>query len=250
MDAARKHLFIDTEKRIRREDSFSKSMTTVYVGTSGWSYDWNTGSSLDWYITESRLNAIELNMSFYRFPYPNIIKSWATKGTPLTWVVKVHRSITHFQKLGKPAIESFQRFKKLFTPLEEMIHYYLFQLPPSFTDIATLEQFIEKTGTEKLAIEFRHPTLFTNELIEWGKKHGILLVSIDAPRLPQAIMSQNVVYERIHGRTEWYSHNYTEKELKEIKKRILTNNPKTVYVFFNNNHAMLQNAMRMNNLFK
>jgi len=176
-------------------------MTTVYVGTSGWSYDWNIGHSLDWYINESQLNAIELNMSFYRFPYLNMVKSWATKGTQLAWVVKVHRSITHFQKLSEPAVESFQRFKKLFTPLEELIHYYLLQLPPSFTDITALEQFIEKTGTEKLAIEFRHPTLFTNELIEWGKKHGILLVSIDAPGLPRTIMSQTVVYERIHGRT-------------------------------------------------
>ena len=159
-------------------------MTTIYIGTSGWSYDWNIGNSLSWYIAESRLNAIELNMSFYRFPYPNMVKSWAAKGTSLAWVVKVHRSITHFQKLSTSAVESFQRFKKLFAPLEELIHYYLFQLPPSFTDITTLEQFIEKTGTEKLAIEFRHPTLFTNELIEWGKKHGILLVSIDAPQFP------------------------------------------------------------------
>jgi uncharacterized protein YecE (DUF72 family) len=250
MNAARKHLLIDTEKRIRREDSFSKSMTTVYVGTSGWSYDWNVGHTLNWYITESRLNAIELNMSFYRFPYPNMVKSWETKGKQLAWVVKVHRSITHFQKLSKQSVESFQRFKKLFAPMEDLIQYYLFQLPPSFTDITTLEQFIEKTGTEKLAIEFRHPTLFTGELIEWGKKHGVLIVSIDAPQLPRTIMSQAVVYERIHGRTGWYSHNYSDHELQEIKKHILTNNPHTVYVFFNNNHRMLENAMRMSRLLR
>jgi len=189
-------------------------------------------------------------MSFYRFPYPNMVKSWTIKGTSLAWVVKVHRSITHFQKLSTLAVKSFQRFKKLFTPMEDLIHYYLFQLPPSFTDITTLEQFIEKTGTEKLAIEFRHPTLYTNELIEWGKKHGILLVSIDAPQLSQTIMSQNVVYERIHGRTGWYCHDYSDQELQEIQQRILINHPKTVYIFFNNNHAMLQNAMRMNTLLK
>ena len=225
-------------------------MTTVYVGTSGWSYDWNQGNSLNWYITESRLNSIELNMSFYRFPYPNMVKSWAAKGTALAWVVKVHRSITHFQKLQSSAVESFQRFKKIFKPLEKQIHYYLFQFPPSFTDITILERFIEQTGTEKLAIEFRHPSLFTTELIEWGKKNGILLVSIDAPQLPQILMSKTVVYERIHGRTEWYFHDYYTKELKEIRKRILSNNPQTVYVFFNNNHAMLQNAMKMSRLLK
>jgi len=238
------------EKRIRRHHLFSESMTEVFVGTSGWSYDWNLGNSLDWYIKDSRLNAIELNMSFYRFPYPNMVKAWATKGKSLAWVVKVHRSITHFQKLSKTSVESFQRFKKLFTPLEDLIHYYLFQLPPSFTDINALEQFIDKIGVKKLAVEFRHPTLFTSELIEWGKKHGILLVSIDAPKLPRTIMSQTVVYERIHGRTGWYSHDYSDQELREIKKHILTNNPKTVYVFFNNNHAMLENAMRMSQLLR
>jgi uncharacterized protein YecE (DUF72 family) len=237
-----------TEKRIRRQQSFSKSMTMIYVGTSGWSYDWNIGNSLDWYIKESRLNAIELNMSFYRFPYPNMVKSWATKGKNLAWVLKVHRSITHFQKLSTSSIESFQRFKKLFAPLEDLVHYYLIQLPPTFTDITTLEHFIEKTGTEKLAVEFRHPALFTNELIKWGKKHDILLVSIDAPKLPRTIMSKDAVYERIHGRTNWYTHDYSDQELQEIQTRILTNNPKTVYVFFNNNHAMLENAMRMNQL--
>ncbi len=220
-------------------------MSEVFVGTSGWSYDWNLGNSLDWYIRESHLNAIELNMSFYRFPYPNMIKSWATKGKSLAWVVKVHRSITHFQKLSTSAVAGFQRFKTLFAPLEDLIHYYLFQLPPSFTNLNALEHFIEKTGTEKLAVEFRHPTLFTPERIEWGKEHNILLVSIDAPQLPRMIMSQDVVYERIHGRTGWYSHDYSDQELQEIQQHILTSNPKTVYVFFNNNHAMLANAMRM-----
>lgn len=225
-------------------------MTEVYIGTSGWSYDWNLGHSLDWYVRESRLNAIELNMSFYRFPYPNMVKSWAAKGKNLTWVVKVHRSITHFQKLSTTAAESFQRFKTLFTPLEDRIHYYLFQLPPSFTDIITLEHFIEKTGTEKVAVEFRHPTLFTDELIAWGQHHKILLVSIDAPQLPRTIMSTDVLYERIHGKTAWYSHEYSDEELQEIHQRIRSTNPRTVYVFFNNNHAMLTNAMRMHQMLR
>jgi uncharacterized protein YecE (DUF72 family) len=225
-------------------------MTAVYVGTSGWSYDWNLGNSLDWYITESHLNAIELNMSFYRFPYPNMVKSWATKGKSLAWVVKVHRSITHFQKLSTASADRFQRFKKLFSPLEDQIHYYLFQLPPSFTDITALERFIEKTGPEKLAVEFRNPSLFSDELKQWGKHQGILLVSIDAPQLPTTVMSDTIIYERIHGRTGWYSHDYSGQELQEIKDRILTSHPQTVYVFFNNNHAMMENAKHMSQLLR
>jgi uncharacterized protein YecE (DUF72 family) len=225
-------------------------MTEVYVGTSGWSYDWNLGNTLEWYVTESRLNAIELNMSFYRFPYPNMVKSWATKGKNLAWVVKVHRSITHFQKLDLSAAEGFQRFKHLFTPLEDQIHYYLFQLPPSFTDLGILERFIEKVGTEKLAVEFRHPSLITKEVKDWGEDHGVLVVSIDAPQLPRTIMSKEVVYERVHGRTDWYSHDYSDPELQEIHTHVLSGRPKTVYVFFNNNHAMMGNAVRMHHLLR
>jgi uncharacterized protein YecE (DUF72 family) len=76
-----------------------------------------------------------------------------------------------------------------------------------------------------------------------------LIVSIDAPNMPDKIMSEKIIYERIHGRTSWYSHNYSKEELLEIKKKILFSNPKRVYIFFNNNHAMLENAKVMYCLF-
>ncbi|MCK5031150.1 MAG: DUF72 domain-containing protein, partial [Thermoplasmatales archaeon] len=53
-----------------------------------------------------------------------------------------------------------------------------------------------------------------------------------------------------HGRTGWYTHDYSNEELIEIKDRIISNNPKKVYVFFNNNHAMLRNARTIYKMFK
>jgi len=49
----------------------------------------------------------------------------------------------------------------------------------------------------------------------------------------------------MHGRTSWYSHRYTYEELKEIASRIRDADPKKVYIFFNNNHNMLDNARSM-----
>jgi uncharacterized protein YecE (DUF72 family) len=49
----------------------------------------------------------------------------------------------------------------------------------------------------------------------------------------------------MHGRTAWYSHYYTDEELEEVAQKIMKTNPERVYVFFNNNHAMLENARRM-----
>ncbi|MEO0142916.1 MAG: DUF72 domain-containing protein, partial [candidate division WOR-3 bacterium] len=43
----------------------------------------------------------------------------------------------------------------------------------------------------------------------------------------------------------WYSHNYTDRELKEIAHRIVIRKPRRVYVFFNNDHNMLKNAQTM-----
>jgi len=225
-------------------------MIDFYVGTSGWAYNWNLGNSLEWYVNESGLNAIELNMSFYRFPYSNMIKSWVRKGSNLAWVVKIHRSITHFKKLNKDSYSIFKKFKQLFSPLEEKIHYYLLQLPPKFTNIEKLEKFIQECGNEKLSIEFRNPSMFTDEIIQWGKKQGVLLVSIDAPKMPNKIISESVIYERIHGRKGWYTHDYSNEELIEIKERIVFINPKKIYVFFNNNHAMIKNATTMYKMFK
>ena len=224
-------------------------MKDFFIGTSGWAYNWNLENSLDWYTRNSGLNAIELNMSYYRFPYPNMIKSWVKKGQNLAWIVKVHRSITHYKKLNKDSFPIFKRFKKLFSPLEEKIHYYLIQLPPKFTDIDRIQNFIEECGSEKISIEFRNQSMFTDEIVNWSKKQKVLLVSVDAPNLPDKILSQKIIYERIHGRTNWYSHNYSNEELLEIKEKIILKNPEKIYVFFNNNHAMLKNAQNMFQIF-
>jgi len=221
----------------------------IFIGTSGWSYDWNEGNSLEWYINNSNLNAIELNMSFYRFPYPNMVKSWAKKGKDLIWIVKIHRSITHHKKLSKGSYDIFKRFKNIFKPLEDKIHYYLLQLPPHYKNIEALDLFLKKCNCEKICVEFRDESLFNDEIIKWGKKHDVLVASIDAPEMPRQIMSKKIIYERIHGRTGWYSHDYSRDELLEIKNRIYRKNPEKVYIFFNNDH-MFENAKAMNSILR
>lgn len=100
----------------------------VFVGTSGWLYDWNEDGTLDWYVENSGLNAVELNASFYRFPFQNQVKSWKRKSKSLRWAIKVHRSITHLRKFGERAYDIWDKFKNLFNPLEDLIDFYLFQL--------------------------------------------------------------------------------------------------------------------------
>jgi len=226
----------------------------IFVGTSGWLYDWNEGQSFEWYAKYSRLNAVELNSSFYRYPFPSQVKGWARRSLPrrIRWAVKVHRSITHYRRLTGKALEYWYRFHRLFSPLEEvgLLDFYLFQLPPSYkctpNSLRRIKEFVETSGLEsfRIAVEFRHNDCFTNETIEWAHNIGITLVSIDSPIATWIVTSNRIVYLRMHGRSAWYSHHYSEEELIEIINRIIKLNPEKIYIFFNNNHWMLENARR------
>ncbi|MEM7821215.1 MAG: DUF72 domain-containing protein [Candidatus Aenigmatarchaeota archaeon] len=230
----------------------------VFVGTSGWYYSWNPELSFDWYLKNSRLNGIELNASFYRFPFPNQIKSWLKKTKNffpfLRWSIKVNRLITHTFKFNERAFGLWKKFKDLFKLLEKNIDFYLFQLPPSITSSfsSKLEIFIKKTGLkEKFALEVRNLDWFKEEWTEWASKLKITWVSVDSPDFPLEVYSTNkIVYLRMHGRDAWYSHNYTNKELKEVKDKIFRVGPEKIYIFFNNNTNMLSNAQTMLKILK
>ncbi|MEM1530546.1 MAG: DUF72 domain-containing protein [Candidatus Bathyarchaeia archaeon] len=227
----------------------------IYVGTSGWMYSWNESGSLDWYVTNSGLNAVELNASFYRFPFPNAVRSWSVKGGKLRWAIKVNRLITHVFKFNEKALGTWRRFEEIFKPMNHIIDFYLFQLPPSIkvSYISRIETFINAANLgEKFALEPRNITWFgSDDVVRWASDLGITLVSVDCPDLPLEIFNTNgIVYLRMHGRAAWYSHNYTCGEMEEIKKRVLEVNPKAVYIFFNNDTNMLHNAQEMLKLFR
>lgn len=224
----------------------------VYVGTSGWMYDWNPEGSFSWYARESGLNAVELNASFYRFPFKGQVESWLRLSVEhgIRWAVKVHRSITHYRRLKREALSVWAKFRGIFKPMEDagILEFYLFQLPPSFArtevNVGRIKRFLEGSGLEPVmfAVEFRHPSWFTGETVDLARSLGLTLVSIDSPIATWIVSSNGVIYLRMHGRRSWYSHDYTSSELREVAARVAGLSPKAVYAFFNNNHWMLGNA--------
>jgi len=226
-----------------------------YVGTSGWAYGWNP-DGFEWFMKNSGLNAVELNSSFYRFPFPNQIKAWKRrtieKKEEFRWSVKVNRFVTHVFKFSDRAFSTWKKFERLFKPLDEYIDFYLFQLPPNITPKSAekIEKFFLNTGLEgRFALEWRNLKWFSEEWVQWAKHLGLTLVSVDAPDFtgfPRKVFNVNgIVYLRMHGRTDWYSHYYTEKEMEEIVRKIVEEKPKKVYIFFNNDTNMLRNARSM-----
>jgi len=230
----------------------------VYVGTSGWLYDWNLGSSLDWYLINSGLNAVELNASFYRIPFKAQVLGWLRRSREfnLRWSVKVHRSVTHSYRLNDEGVKLFTSFKQLFSIMEDYIDFYLLQLPPTFkprdNSFRRLTQFVGYFSdvASKLAVEFRDPSWFSDKYLKLLTDLGVTVVSIDSPIGTHIWSSNNVVYIRFHGRGVWYVYRYTYEELRDIAHSIASLRPKKVYAFFNNNHDMLDNARMFLRIFK
>jgi len=216
-------------------------------------YNWNKEQSFDWYVNNSKLNAVELNASFYRFPFPSQVKSWVEKRKQMRFIIKVNRWVTHLFRFNIRALATWHKFHKLFNPLDDVLDFYLFQLPPSAKPSSSerIAEFFKKTGLkERFALEWRNEAWFTKDWVRWAKDLGLTLVSVDAPELPRLIFSVNgIVYVRMHGRQYWYSHDYSLQELEEVKKKIVAARPKKVYIMFNNNHDMLKNAGQTLHLF-
>ncbi len=224
-------------------------MIRVFVGTSGWNYSWNRGGDLRWYLRNTEFNAVELNMSFYRFPYPSLPKHWARIGSCLAWSIKVHRLITHRMRFSIKAFNVWEKFRSIFRPMENagVVRFYLFQCPPYFRptpkSVENLERFIDHADLgEMFAIEFRNEEWFNETWEKWARGLGITMVSVDAPEFPGKVFrSSGKIYVRIHGRSAWYHHIYTEDEVVDLLRSVdrKTEGCDELYFFLNNNHGML-----------
>jgi len=178
-----------------------------------------------------------------------MVKSWAEKGGRISWSIKVNRLITHTYFFNQKSLAIWARFKKLFEPMDDLIDFYLFQMHPKSTPKIkkNLERFIKVAGlAERFALEARHDEWFGDENMRWAAELGITFVSVDAPHLPTEVYNTSGrVYVRMHGRTNWYAHNYSCRELEEKALKIKAARPKAAYIFFNNDLDMLANARQM-----
>ncbi|MEM0159684.1 MAG: DUF72 domain-containing protein [Candidatus Micrarchaeaceae archaeon] len=215
----------------------------AFVGTSGWLYGWNKESSLEWYAKNSGLNAIELNASFYRFPFPNQVVGWRKTGGMLRWSIKVNRIVTHIHMLNDKAIATYEKFIEIFKPLDDIVEFYLFQMPPRFSILQKerLEDFVKSFDQKRIALEFRNRSWYDFDFDKMD--FGGAIVSPDSPEISRIVFAKNgLEYIRFHGRRYWYSYKYSKGELEEMADLAIAKKPRKIMAFFNNNHDMLANA--------
>lgn len=142
---------------------------------------------------------------------------WQSKAPQdFTFSIKVHHSITHFNKLKQPrSTELWVRFLEIFEPIEDSVDFWLFQMPANFKfkpenlervkSFFNSENIMQRIVTRKKAvIEFRDSSWWDESALKEIEKAGIAFCSIDAPALPnKIIVSNGTVYLRLHGSKIW-----------------------------------------------
>ena len=144
-------------------------MGTLYVGTSGFSFDgWKHGvfypeglknrEMLSYYA--GRFPSVEINYTFRRFPTEKALTAWREQ-TPddFRFTLKANQRITHFKKLRDvdPDVRDFLTAAKA---LGDRLGTVLYQCPPSLHyDRSLIETFVGYLPPQpRAAMEFRHPS--------------------------------------------------------------------------------------------
>jgi uncharacterized protein YecE (DUF72 family) len=150
-------------------------MGKVYAGTSGWAYaTWKpdfypaklaSAKFLGYY--GSRLNSVELNYTFRRFPTEKLLTGWIDATPPdFKFAVKAHQTITHIKRLRDATFT--RDFLSALEPMGEAgkLGPVLFQLPPFLKcDLPLLKEFLDQLPhTVQAAFEFRHTSWFSDEV--------------------------------------------------------------------------------------
>ncbi len=164
----------------------------LMIGTSGWQYrDWR-GSFYPSDLPQARwlehyaacFRTVEVNNAFYRLPEPKTFAAWAAR-TPDDFVVavKASRYLTHIRRLKEPE-EAVARFADHARHLGSKLGPVLLQLPPNLEAVPDrLDRALSLFPPGwRLAVEFRHPSWFTDETRELLTRHGAALCLADSPR--------------------------------------------------------------------
>jgi uncharacterized protein YecE (DUF72 family) len=235
----------------------------IYIGTSGWNYDdWKgafypdrmgRGKWLAYYA--DHFKTVEVNATFYRTFQDGVFERWAGQvPADFRFVLKAPRIITHRKYLSgaDKEIGDFCRKAKL---LGDRFGLILLQLAPNTpVDAARLDAALAAFGESRVAVEFRDSRWISDEARIILEKRGAIFCAADSPKT-QIIdwVTADTGYIRLHGRTEWYSHRYTEAELRDIAGHvwsIIDGGAQTIYIFFNNDYRgyALENASALNKM--
>ena len=204
----------------------------IYVGSAGWNIPRvhkarfpDTGSGLERYA--ARLNAVEINSSFYRPHAVATYERWASAvPRQFRFAVKVPKVITHERALTR-AREPLDRFLSEIAGLGRRLGPLLVQLPPSHAfDARRVGRFFELLrGRHEgpVVCEPRHATWTTRPAEALLVKFRIARVAADPPRadgLERPGGWPGLVYYRWHGSPRPYFSPYSMEQLRALAVKL------------------------------
>ncbi|MBN9598834.1 MAG: DUF72 domain-containing protein [Afipia sp.] len=205
---------------------------TLRIGTAGWTVPApyadvmpRGGSHLERYAR--RLDAVEINSSFYRPHQRKTYERWA-QSTPadFRFSVKMPKAVTHEARLAD-CDALLDRFVAEVTGLGGKLGVLLVQLPPSFGfDRPLADRFVRALRRRldaPVALEPRHRSWFTSEVAAWLADLGIARVAADPAPVAEAGRPGGwggLAYYRWHGSPRIYYSDYDAGALASLKSTL------------------------------
>jgi uncharacterized protein YecE (DUF72 family) len=213
------------------------------VGTSGFSYkEWKgtfypedlpDKQMLPYYA--ERLDAVEINNTFYRMPTRKLLEGWAEQvPESFAFALKASRKITH-QKRLRDVDDEMGYLVGTTGLLGPRLGPLLVQLPPYLKkDVGLLRDFVALVpeGT-RAAIEFRSSSWFDEEVYQALRDRGVALVVSDMDDKPEppVVPTGTFGYARLR-RTD-----YDEAALSKWAARLAPSEWEEAFVFFKHEEA-------------
>jgi uncharacterized protein YecE (DUF72 family) len=220
------------------------------IGTAGWAIPKAAvegfpvrGSHLTRYA--SRLDAVEINSTFYRLPRRATVERWRDV-TPagFRFAVKMPSRITHECGLCNVRRE-LREFVELCSAFGEKLGPLLIQLPPSLEfERRSARAFLERLRSlhhGPIVWEPRHPSWFSRGAEDLLLRHESGRLATDPARVPAAALpgaANELVYYRLHGSPRMYYSAYEPEYLDalaaDLRGATLARSTREVWCIFDN----------------
>ncbi|HMK44926.1 MAG TPA: DUF72 domain-containing protein [Dissulfurispiraceae bacterium] len=210
----------------------------IYVGTSGYSYKEWKGTFYPEHISPKdmlrfyaeRVNAVEINNTFYRMPTRPVLATWSEQvPDDFVFAIKAPQVITHLKRLRNVGEETAYFFSTL-PALGNKLGPVLFQFPPSFrANHPLLKDFLAFIpGSTLCAFDFRNPTWFESDILELLHEKGCSLCLEDTEEQPVDEIIRTASWGYIRLRRSGYA----DADLASWMEKILVQKWDKAFIFF------------------
>ncbi|MCM2358735.1 MAG: DUF72 domain-containing protein [Geobacteraceae bacterium] len=210
----------------------------IHVGTSGYGYkEWkgifypekiSPKEMLRFY--GERLNAVEINYTFYHMPTERVLAPWAEQvPDDFAFALKAPQVITHLKQLRNVGEETDYFFRTL-AVLGRKLGPALFQFPRSFrANRPALAEFLPLIPRDvQCSFDFRSPTWLDAGILDLLRERGCSLCIEDTDEHP----ADEIISTAPWGYLRLRRSDYTEAGLSQWLERILAQKWERAFVFF------------------